>query len=37
MKPWYQIVTPREDLRDDKPFDVLQFAVHPNLVPDWRT
>jgi hypothetical protein len=28
MKPWYKIVTPREDLREGKPLDASEFAVH---------
>ena len=28
LKPWYQVVTPREDLREDRPLDASEFAVH---------
>ena len=28
LKPWYQVVTPREDLRDGRPMDASEFAVH---------
>lgn len=28
LKPWYKIVTPREDLRNGKPLDAAEFAVH---------
>ncbi|MEY2494669.1 MAG: hypothetical protein QOJ45_1161 [Verrucomicrobiota bacterium] len=28
LKPWYKVVTPREDLRDGKPLDASEFAVH---------
>jgi hypothetical protein len=28
LKPWYQIVTPREDLRENRPLDASEFAVH---------
>lgn len=28
MKPWYKVVTPREDLRSGKPLDAADFAVH---------
>jgi hypothetical protein len=28
LKPWYKLVTPREDLREGKPFDASDFAVH---------
>lgn len=27
-KPWYNVVTPREDLREGKPQDAAEFAVH---------
>lgn len=36
MKPWYKIVTPREDLRDGKPLDASEFAVHLQHVRDGR-
>jgi hypothetical protein len=28
IKPWYKVVTPREDLREGKPLDAAEFAVH---------
>lgn len=28
LKPWYKIATPREDLREGKPLDASEFAVH---------
>lgn len=28
LKPWYNIVTPREDLVEGKPLDASEFAVH---------
>jgi hypothetical protein len=28
LKPWYKVVTPREDLRDNRPLDASEFAVH---------
>lgn len=28
LKPWYQVVTPREDLRDNRPLEASEFAVH---------
>ena len=28
LKPWYQVVIPREDLRDNRPMDASEFAVH---------
>jgi hypothetical protein len=34
MKPWYRVVTPREDLREGKPLDASEFAVHLDQVRD---
>jgi hypothetical protein len=28
IKPWYKVATPREDLRDNRPLDAAEFAVH---------
>lgn len=28
LKPWYQVVTPREDLRENRPLEASEFAVH---------
>lgn len=28
LKPWYQVVTPREDLRENRPMEASEFAVH---------
>ena len=36
MKPWYKVVTPREDLRDGKPLDASEFAIHLDHVRDGR-
>src|ERR1044071_9190985 len=36
LKPWYKVVTPREGLRDDKPLDASEFAVHLDQVRDKR-
>ncbi|MEW6266140.1 MAG: DUF499 domain-containing protein [Thermodesulfobacteriota bacterium] len=36
MKPWYKVVTPREDLREGKPLDASEFAVHLDQVRDGR-
>src|SRR5690606_1114646 len=36
MKPWYKIITPREDLREGKPLDAAEFAVHLDHVRDGR-
>jgi Protein of unknown function (DUF499) len=43
LKPWYQVVTPREDLRENRPMDASEFAVHldhirqkrENVSPDY--
>ncbi len=34
LKPWYKVVTPREDLRDGRPLDASEFAVHLDQVRD---
>jgi hypothetical protein len=36
LKPWYKVVTPREDLREDRPLDASEFAVHLDQVCDGR-
>jgi predicted AAA+ superfamily ATPase len=36
IKPWYKVVTPREDLREGRPLDAAEFAVHLNHVRDGR-
>jgi len=36
LKPWYKVVTPREDLRDSRPLDAAEFAVHLDQVRDGR-
>jgi len=36
IKPWYKIITPREDLREGKPLDASEFAVHLDHVRDGR-
>lgn len=36
LKPWYKVATPREDLRDDKPLDASEFAVHLDQIRDNR-
>lgn len=28
LKPWYELVLPREDLRENRPLDASEFAVH---------
>ena len=32
LKPWYDVVKPREDLREGKPLDAAEFAVHLDKV-----
>lgn len=32
LKPWYKVVTPREDLREGRPLDASEFAVHLDKV-----
>ena len=32
LKAWYRVVTPREDLREGKPLDASEFAVHLDKV-----
>ncbi len=32
LKPWYRVVPPQEDLREGKPLDASEFAVHLELV-----
>lgn len=36
IKPWYKVITPREDLRDDRPLDAAEFAVHLDQIRDGR-
>ena len=36
LRPWYKVVTPREDLREGKPLDASEFAVHLDQVRDGR-
>lgn len=36
LKPWYKVMTPREDLRSGKPLDASEFAVHLDQVVDHR-
>jgi hypothetical protein len=36
LKPWYKVVTPREDLREGKPLDASEFAMHLNLIKDGK-
>ncbi len=34
LKPWYKVVTPRADLREGRPLDASEFAVHLDKVRD---
>jgi hypothetical protein len=36
LKPWYKVVVPREDLRDGRPLDASEFAVHLDHVRNNR-
>ncbi len=36
LKPWYKVVTPREDLREGRPLDASEFAVHLDHVREGR-
>ncbi|MDP9438649.1 MAG: DUF499 domain-containing protein, partial [Actinomycetota bacterium] len=36
LQPWYKVVTPREDLREGRPLDASEFAVHLDQVRDKR-
>lgn len=36
LKPWYKVVTPREDLREGRPFDASEFAVHLDQIKDGK-
>ncbi|MYA16811.1 MAG: ATP-binding protein [Gammaproteobacteria bacterium] len=36
LTPWYKVATPREDLREGRPLDASEFAVHLDQVRDGR-
>ncbi|MBV8855354.1 MAG: ATP-binding protein [Acidobacteria bacterium] len=36
IKPWYKIATPREDLREGRPLDASEFAVHLDHIREGR-
>src|SRR6267378_4531993 len=36
LKPWHTVVTPRADLREGRPLDASEFAVHLDQVRDGR-
>ncbi|MBN1936231.1 MAG: hypothetical protein JW934_16300 [Anaerolineae bacterium] len=31
LRPWYQVVFPREDLRESCPLDASEFTIHLDL------
>ncbi len=36
IQPWYKVVTPRADLREGKPLDASEFAVHLDHIREGR-
>jgi len=36
LKPWYKLVEPREDLKEGRPLDASEFAVHLDQIRDKR-
>lgn len=36
LKPWFHVITPREDLREGRPLDASEFAVHLDHVREKR-
>jgi hypothetical protein len=36
LQPWYKVVTPRKDLREGRPLDASEFAVHLDHVREGR-
>jgi hypothetical protein len=34
LEPWYHVIQPRENLREGKPLDASEFAVHLDKVRD---
>ena len=36
LKPWFHVVTPREDLRKNRPLDASEFAVNLDLIRDGK-
>ena len=36
LRPWYKVVFPREDLREGRPLDASEFAVHLDQVREGR-
>jgi hypothetical protein len=36
LKPWYDVVELREDLRENRPLDASEFAIHLDQIRDGR-
>lgn len=36
LQPWRKVIDPREDLREGKPLDAAEFAVHLDQVRDGK-
>ena len=36
LKPWYDVVELREDLRENRPLDASEFAIHLDQIRDVR-
>jgi predicted AAA+ superfamily ATPase len=36
LKPWYSVLQPREDLRENRPLDASEFAIHLDQIRDGR-
>ncbi len=36
LQPWYKVIPPREDLREGRPLDASEFAVHLDHIRDNR-
>jgi hypothetical protein len=36
LRPWYHVVTPREDLRENRPLDASELAVHLDHIREKR-
>lgn len=34
LQPWHKLISPREDLREERPLDASEFAVHLDQVRD---
>ncbi len=36
LKPWYQVIIPREDLRQNRPLDASELAIHLDRIRFFR-